>query len=212
MVSGRAAATLGLRALLAPRRRADLARREPDCARGRRSESDGGGSAASGQRHRGAARHRGGLCSASLRGPGRPDGQARLDSRQHRPQRSQDRRPARTRAHLELVRPPFERPRRLRAAGTALDRAGEARMAQRSVADPARSHFSGAGQLAHRLPPATAVPSLRRPRRVSASPFRRSFRRNRSRCPIRASRIRSALTRYAHRPGSTPRHRSRPRR
>ncbi len=109
------------------------------------------------------------------------------------------------------VRQPFEPTRRICAAGAALDRAGEAGLAERSLANPARPAVSGAGRLAARFPAAAAIAAARRSGRLSASRPGRSVRRAESRCPIRASPIRSALMRSAPRPAKRPRRRSRPR-
>ena len=59
MVSGRSDAALGLRALLAARRQADVARRRADRARRRNERADGGGCAALRRGDRAGARHRG---------------------------------------------------------------------------------------------------------------------------------------------------------
>src|ERR1700733_12045320 len=179
VVSRRAAAALGLCALLAPRRRADLARRQPDRPRDRRQ-------AVVARRRqtlrRGDCRtpgNHGGLRAARLRGPGRPDAQARSRSRQHRSERSAGRRSGRARAHSQLVRPDLVRfPSRpaggLRAAAAALERAGKTRMAERNVAHAPRKFISDAGRFAARLPAAAAIAALSGPRRLSASGAGRS--------------------------------------
>ena len=179
MVSRRAAAALGLCAVLAPRWRADLARRQPDRPRDRRQ-------AAVARRcqtlRRGDCRtlgNHGGLRAARLRGPGRPDAQARSRSRQHRSQRSAGRRSGRARAHSRPVRPDLVRfPSRpaggLRAAAAALERAGKTRMAERNVAHAPRQTVSDAGRFAARLPAAAAIAALSGSRRLSASGAGRS--------------------------------------
>ncbi len=92
VVSGRADPALGVRALLASRRRADLARRHADRPRSRRPRAVRRRCTALCRRHCGARGNHGGLRPARLRGPGRPDAQARPHSGERRSQRSCDRR------------------------------------------------------------------------------------------------------------------------
>src|SRR5262249_13381782 len=90
-VPGRAAAALGVRALLAARRQADLARRRARCAGDHRLSAARRRRAAihaSGRRPP-RARHR--LCAARLRRPGRAHAQTGRTARECRPRRSQDR-------------------------------------------------------------------------------------------------------------------------
>ena len=72
VVSGRTAAALGVLAVLAPRRRADLARPVADRARGAGEGAAAKRRAALHRGHRGAARHHGRVRATRVRGSGRP--------------------------------------------------------------------------------------------------------------------------------------------
>ena len=138
----------------------------------------------------------GGLRAARLRGPGRPDAQARPDPGECRSERSQDRRSARARPHPELVRQPSRPAGRLRAAGAALDRAGEAGMVERAMANAARPAVPDAGRFAARLPPAAAIvarTSLRSTIRIWSRPTR-----SREQKPLPDPRITHPIGTYAH--------------
>ena len=101
MVSRRAAAALGVRALLAPRRRADLAQCRADRARRRATHTAVGRRRAARSREgvADAPRHHAGARAAGLRGSGRAHAQGRRAAGQCRSGRSEDRRSARARAH-----------------------------------------------------------------------------------------------------------------
>ena len=150
MVSGRTAAALGLRPVLAQGRLSDLARRRPDrarrrgpCARERPRQTVLRGRG-------GTARHRSRLSHSRLRGPDQADGEGGRVARQHRPQQPQDRRSHRARADDA----------RVRAEGVGADRL--------RAADPA-GECAGAGGLAERNLAAAAGPAVPHPREILRS-------------------------------------------
>jgi transglutaminase-like putative cysteine protease len=157
MVSGRTDSALGVCAVLAPRRRADLAGREFDRTRGHRAESIAGRCAPFRRRHCRQGRHRCQLRAARLRGSGRPHAQAGSDPGEYRSERSQDRRSARAHPPAAAVRQQCRPAERLRAAAAALDREGRAQLAERGLAHAARQDISDPGRFAARLPAAAAI-------------------------------------------------------
>ena len=195
MVSGRAAAALGVLAVLAPRRQADLARRRPDRARRRRPRAvDVDDAQRFAERHRRAARHRAGAtCMPAFEDPAERMLQGRRAAGERRSGRSEDRRSRRARAHHARV---FERrPRRRRPASCCRCSAGPRRPAAGWISEvwqtAARPAVPGAGRLADRLPPAAQLAALRRRRPTSriwcrpirspsAPPLPRSDRRRRA--------------------------------
>ena len=159
MVSRREPAALGLFALLAQGRRADLARPGADRRRRerrpRRPTSTREGVAGDIAERLGLGPR---LRAAGLRGRELLAGARGRAAGQRRSARSQARRPGGARAHGARVR---ARPRpadRLRAADPALERGGRARLAQRALAAAARQALSRAGRLA--AGPAAADQSL----------------------------------------------------
>ena len=172
MVSGRAAAALGVLAVLAHRRQADLAERGAD--RARKAESAGRTVSTDDAHplHRGPcrpARHHHRARAAGLRGPRRADAQGGRAAAQHRPGRSQDRRSGRARPHHARIRAASLRADRLRAAGAALGRAGGRRLDQRDLATAPPQAVPGAGRFAGRLPAAAQLAALYQADRRAAS-------------------------------------------
>ena len=136
MVSGRAAAALGVLAALAQGRRADLAQRRADRAtRGRpdlrRADDARRFTEVLAARLGIAAEH----ASAGVRGSRRPDAEGGRAARRTSIRAIRRSTIRRARAHHARVRAPSRSAGRLRAAGAALDRAGQARLDQRSLAD-----------------------------------------------------------------------------
>ena len=117
------------------------------------------------------------LCAAGLRRPGRSHAEARRVAGEHRSRRSEDRRSGGARAHPAHVRTSTDATGWLRAAGATLGGAGQARMAQRSVAHAPRPTVPGAGRFPARPSPAAAIAALYRARGLSASGAGRSVRR-----------------------------------
>ena len=194
MVSGRAAAALGLRALLAPRRRADLAGRKADRASRPTTTSRPPPDA---RRFAEGIAARLGIAADYVQ-PAYEDPADRMikqglipDNIDPTDPKIDD--PARARAHSEFVRELSRPAGGLRAAGAALDGAGEAGLAERSVAHPPRSAVSGAGRFAARLPAAAAVAAVCRAGRLSASGAGRSVRR----APALAGAARHRFARFA---------------
>ncbi len=165
MVSRREPAALGLRALLAQGRQADLAgpaadrrrparpRRRPTTRRRERSPAK----SPIAPRHRARLRHPG------LRGRALLAAARERAAGQRRSARSEDRRSGRARAHGAHLRPRPVAPDRLRAAGAALERRGQARLAQRALAAAARQAVSRARRFAGRPAPAAEDAALRQP-------------------------------------------------
>src|SRR6478735_1957471 len=168
VVSGRTAAAVGVRALLAARRQGDLAGRRLDRDGDRRYAAARRGCAAFCAGDRAPPRPRPRLCATRLRRPRRTHAQAGRAAREYRSKRSQDRRSGRARSHTAHVRAPPRRAGRLRVAGAALERAGRNRLGQRDLADAAAASVPCTRRFSDRLSPAAEFAAACEAGRLSA--------------------------------------------